>query len=47
MNYTFELFACYVIAKPNVDTDIVLEKVKDYINREYNITHITIQRERQ
>lgn len=41
------LLACHVIAKPDADTDMVLEKVIDYIKREYNITHVTIQIERQ
>ncbi|XP_050376365.1 metal tolerance protein 1-like [Argentina anserina] len=41
------LLACHVIAKSDADTDIVLEKVIDYIKREYNITHVTIQIERQ
>ncbi|KAL6182762.1 hypothetical protein ACLB2K_044175 [Fragaria x ananassa] len=41
------LLACHVIARPDADTDMVLEKVIDYIKREYNITHVTIQIERQ
>ncbi|OMO79912.1 Cation efflux protein [Corchorus capsularis] len=41
------LLACHVLVKPEADTDMVLNKVIDYINREYNISHVTIQIERQ
>lgn len=41
------LLACHVIIKPEADADMVLDKVVDYIRREYNISHVTIQIERQ
>ncbi|XP_059441265.1 metal tolerance protein 1-like isoform X2 [Corylus avellana] len=41
------LLACHVIIKPEADADMVLDKVIDYIRREYNISHVTIQIERQ
>ncbi|KAK3228208.1 hypothetical protein Dsin_008070 [Dipteronia sinensis] len=41
------LLACHVKIKPEADADVVLDKVIDYINREYNISHVTIQIERQ
>ncbi|KAF3434165.1 hypothetical protein FNV43_RR25268 [Rhamnella rubrinervis] len=41
------LMACHVIIKPDADADMVLNKVVDYIRREYNISHVTIQIERQ
>lgn len=41
------LLACHVIIKPDADADMVLDKVIDYIRREYNISHVTIQIERQ
>lgn len=41
------LLACHVIIKPETDADMVLDKVIDYIRREYNIGHVTIQIERQ
>lgn len=41
------LLACHVKIKPEADADIVLEKVIDYIKREHNISHVTIQIERQ
>ncbi|KAL5551479.1 hypothetical protein UlMin_001655 [Ulmus minor] len=41
------LLACHVIIKPDADADMVLDKVVDYIRREYNISHVTIQIERQ
>jgi zinc transporter 2 len=41
------LLACHVIVKPEADADMVLDKVIDYIRREYNISHVTIQIERQ
>ncbi|XP_065858443.1 metal tolerance protein 1-like [Euphorbia lathyris] len=41
------LLACHVKVKPDADADMVLDKVIDYIKREYNISHVTIQIERQ
>ncbi|WCJ26666.1 metal tolerance protein A2 [Euphorbia peplus] len=41
------LLACHVKIKPDADADMVLDKVIDYIKREYNISHVTIQIERQ
>ncbi|KAI3469062.1 hypothetical protein Pfo_025725 [Paulownia fortunei] len=41
------LLACHVKIKPEADADIVLDKVIDYIRREYNISHVTIQIERE
>ncbi|XP_011038014.1 PREDICTED: metal tolerance protein 1-like [Populus euphratica] len=41
------LLACHVMIKPDADADMVLDKVIDYIRREHNITHVTIQIERQ
>lgn len=41
------LLACHVIVKPEANADMVLDKVIDYIKREYNISHVTIQIERQ
>ncbi|KAM1585206.1 hypothetical protein ACFXTI_038593 [Malus domestica] len=41
------LMACHVIVKSDANADAVLEKVIDYIKREYNISHVTIQIERQ
>lgn len=41
------LLACHVKIKPDADADVVLDKVIDYIKREYNITHVTIQIERE
>ncbi|VFQ98319.1 unnamed protein product [Cuscuta campestris] len=40
------LLACHVKIKPEADADMVLDKVIDYIRREYNISHVTIQIER-
>ncbi|RYR02785.1 hypothetical protein Ahy_B06g081608 isoform A [Arachis hypogaea] len=40
------LLACHVIVRPEVNADIVLDKVIDYITRVYNISHVTIQIER-
>ncbi|XP_023640560.1 metal tolerance protein A2 [Capsella rubella] len=40
------LLACHVKIKPETDADMVLDKVIDYIKREYNISHVTIQIER-
>lgn len=41
------LLACHVKIKRDADADMVLNKVIDYIKREYNITHVTIQIERE
>lgn len=41
------LLACHVTITPDADADLVLDKVIGYINREYNISHVTIQIERQ
>lgn len=41
------LLACHVRIKPEADADVVLDKVIDYIKTEYNISHITIQIERE
>ncbi|XP_010259981.1 PREDICTED: metal tolerance protein A1-like [Nelumbo nucifera] len=40
------LLACHVKIKKEADADMVLDKVIDYIRREYNISHVTIQIER-
>ncbi|KAL6965729.1 Metal tolerance protein 1 [Sarracenia purpurea var. burkii] len=37
------LLACHVKIRPYADADMVLDKVIDYIRREYNISHVTIQ----
>ncbi|CAH9089550.1 unnamed protein product [Cuscuta epithymum] len=41
------LLACHVKIKKEADADVVLDKVIDYIKREFNITHVTIQIERE
>ncbi|XP_052173964.1 metal tolerance protein 1-like isoform X1 [Diospyros lotus] len=41
------LLACHVKIKLDADADMVLDKVVDYIRREYNISHVTIQIERE
>ncbi|KAK8530881.1 hypothetical protein V6N13_030813 [Hibiscus sabdariffa] len=41
------LLACHVLIKREANADMVLNKVVDYIRREYNISHVTIQIERQ
>lgn len=41
------LLACHVKIKPEANADMVLDKVIDYLRREYNITHVTIQIERE
>ncbi|XP_044476331.1 metal tolerance protein 1-like isoform X2 [Mangifera indica] len=41
------LLACHVKIKPDADADMVLDKVIEYIRREYNISHVTIQIERR
>lgn len=40
------LLACHVRINPEADADMVLDKVVDFIKREYNISHVTIQIER-
>lgn len=40
------LLACHVKIKPEADADTVLDKVVEYIEKEYNISHVTIQIER-
>lgn len=41
------LLACHVTITPQANSDDILDKVIDYIKREYNISHVTIQIERQ
>lgn len=41
------LLACHVKIKPDANADMVLNKVVGYIEREYNISHVTVQIERQ
>ncbi|KAI5659694.1 hypothetical protein M9H77_28487 [Catharanthus roseus] len=41
------LLACHVKIKPDADADMVLDKVIEYIRTEYNISHVTIQIERE
>eukprot|EP00262_Sarcandra_glabra_P014436 TRINITY_DN422_c0_g1_i1.p1 TRINITY_DN422_c0_g1~~TRINITY_DN422_c0_g1_i1.p1 ORF type:complete len:410 (-),score=53.21 TRINITY_DN422_c0_g1_i1:86-1315(-) len=41
------LLASHVTISPEADADLVLDKVISYIRREYNISHVTIQIERQ
>ncbi|MQL91424.1 hypothetical protein Taro_024029 [Colocasia esculenta] len=41
------LLACHVTITPDADADHILDKVIGYIKREYNISHVTIQIERQ
>ncbi|KAL5572217.1 hypothetical protein UlMin_021814 [Ulmus minor] len=40
------LLACHVKIRPDANADMVLDKVIDYIRREHNISHVTIQIER-
>lgn len=40
------LLACHVKIRPEANADVVLDNVIDYIRREYNISHVTIQIER-
>ncbi|KAF7154184.1 hypothetical protein RHSIM_Rhsim01G0180900 [Rhododendron simsii] len=40
------LLSCHVKIKPEADADMVLDKVIDYIRKQYNISHVTIQIER-
>ncbi|KAL5730968.1 Metal tolerance protein 1 [Ranunculus cassubicifolius] len=41
------LLACHVKIKPDADADKVLDKVVGYIQKEFNISHVTIQIERE
>ncbi|RWR89536.1 metal tolerance protein 1 [Cinnamomum micranthum f. kanehirae] len=41
------LLACHVTITPEADADLMLDKLVAYIRREYNISHVTIQIERQ
>ncbi|KVH91743.1 metal tolerance protein 1-like [Cynara cardunculus var. scolymus] len=41
------LLACHVKISREANADMVLNKVVDYIRREYNISHVTIQIERE
>ncbi|KAK3429590.1 hypothetical protein EUGRSUZ_E01089 [Eucalyptus grandis] len=41
------LLACHVKIKRDANADMVLDKVVDYIRREYKISHVTIQVERE
>lgn len=41
------LLACHVKIKNDANADMVLDKVVEYIRREYNISHVTIQIERE
>ncbi|KAL8136236.1 hypothetical protein AgCh_010729 [Apium graveolens] len=41
------LLACHVKVKPEADADMILDKVVDYIKKKYNISHVTIQIERE
>ncbi|KAB2619803.1 Metal tolerance A2 -like protein [Pyrus ussuriensis x Pyrus communis] len=41
------LIACHFIVKPDANADMVLEEIINYIKREYNISHVTIQVECQ
>ncbi|CAI0427675.1 unnamed protein product [Linum tenue] len=40
------LLACHVKIRPEANADVVLDNVINYIKREYNISHVTIQIER-
>ncbi|KAK9013685.1 hypothetical protein V6N11_041686 [Hibiscus sabdariffa] len=40
------LLACHVKIRPEADADTVLDNVIEYLRREYNISHVTIQIER-
>ncbi|CAN6550174.1 unnamed protein product [Malus baccata var. baccata] len=41
------IMACHVIVKPDANAEMVLKKVIDYVKRGYNISHVTIEIERQ
>ncbi|KAI0519256.1 hypothetical protein KFK09_006698 [Dendrobium nobile] len=41
------LLACHVTIKPEADSEDVLDQVIGYIRKEYNISHVTIQVERE
>lgn len=40
------LLACHILAEEQADTDEVLQEVTEYCERVYNISHVTIQVER-
>jgi zinc transporter 2 len=40
------LLACHVKIRPEANADLVLDNVINYIRREYNISHVTVQIER-
>nr|POE55739.1 metal tolerance protein 1 [Quercus suber] len=40
------LLACHVKIRPEANADMVLDNVVNYIRREYNISHVTVQIER-
>ncbi|CAI0394208.1 unnamed protein product [Linum tenue] len=40
------LLACHVKIRPEANADAVLDNVINYLKREYNISHVTIQIER-
>lgn len=40
------LLACHVKIRPEANADLVLDNVVNYIRREYNISHVTVQIER-
>lgn len=39
--------ACHVRIKPEADTYVMLNKVIEYLKREFKISHVTIQVERE
>ncbi|KAH0465818.1 hypothetical protein IEQ34_005921 [Dendrobium chrysotoxum] len=41
------LLACHVTIKPEADSEHVLDQVIGYIRKEYNISHVTVQVERE
>ncbi|PKA51891.1 Metal tolerance protein 1 [Apostasia shenzhenica] len=41
------LLACHVIIKPEANAEFVLDQVIGYIRKEYNISHVTVQIERE
>ncbi|XP_078179253.1 metal tolerance protein 1-like isoform X2 [Carex rostrata] len=41
------LLACHVTIAPDADADVILDQVIGYIKRDFNISHVTIQIERQ
>ncbi|CAL1358606.1 unnamed protein product [Linum trigynum] len=40
------LLACHVKIRPEANADVVLDNVINYLKREYNISHVTVQIER-